>query len=275
MAANEHDAPEANAAGRKAPALEVRNVVKAFGSVMALRGASFAARPGEIVGVVGDNGAGKSTLMKVLSGAVIPDEGEILIDGERIRHNGPAEARRLGIQMIYQDLALFNNLDVAANLYFGRELTRGRIFLRKRAMRRNAAAILHDLLVNIPDAGVDVEWMSGGQRQMIACAKGMAFESRLLILDEPTAALGVREANSLLQSIEQFKGSHTILLVTQRIPDVLAIADRVLVMKDGRSQGELNVADVTLDDVVELIIKGRGDTSARPEDDTINYRSFG
>jgi ABC-type sugar transport system ATPase subunit len=258
---------------QRPPELEARGVAKSFGSVAALRGVDFTARSGEILGIVGDNGAGKSTLMKVLSGAVTPDAGMVTIDGDVVRHYRPSEAQRLGVQMIYQDLALFNNLDVAANLYFGNELTRGRVFLRKRAMRREAGDLLANLNVNVPDIAADVEWMSGGQRQMIACAKGMAFKSRILILDEPTAALGVREANAFLEAIERFKSTHTMLLVTQRIPDVLAIADRVLVMKDGRSQGELDVDKVTLDDIVELIIKGRnggdGDGSG------VRHRSFG
>jgi len=260
-----------------APALEMRGIEKSFGRIQAIRGVNFKAGANEILGIVGDNGAGKSTLMKVLSGAVIPDAGEIRIDNELVDISGPTSAQNLGIQMIYQDLALFNNLDVTANLYFGHERTRWGLFLRKSEMHEGAAKLLQQLNVNIPDTKLDVEWMSGGQRQMIACAKAMGFASRILVLDEPTAALGVREANALLDAIVKLRDTHTILLVTQRIPDVLSIANKVLVIKDGRDQGVLNVPDVSLDDIVELIIKGRDPSSAstHPDDDGVRHRSFG
>jgi ABC-type sugar transport system ATPase subunit len=238
-------------------ALELRGITKAFGAIEALRGVDLQLRRGELLGLVGDNGAGKSTLVKVLSGAVIPDSGEIWVNGATVSIQGPEDAHRLGVEMIYQDLALFNNLDASANVFIGRERRTMRWFMDRSRMEREAADVLQRMNVNIPSTRVVVENMSGGQRQMIACARAVAFDSRILVMDEPTAALGVREANALLDLVKSLKGAHSIILITQRIPDVLALADRVMVLKGGLSQGVLNVDDVTLDDIVTLIVKGR------------------
>jgi ABC-type sugar transport system ATPase subunit len=256
--------------------VEMRGISKSFGGVQALSGVDLELRAGEIMGIVGDNGAGKSTLMKVLAGAYLPDEGEIYIDGKRADLKTPQDAFRLGIGMIYQDLALFNNLDVARNIYVGRDLTRGplRLFLDKRRMVENAQRLIRDLRVDIKSPRMNVARMSGGQRQMVACARAIAFESKILIMDEPTAALGVTEANKLLALIRHLKGMGiSILLITQRIPDILAIADRVFVLKGGRRQDILDVGEVTLDDVVTLIVKGRAEgMNGKPE---MEFRSFG
>jgi ABC-type sugar transport system ATPase subunit len=256
--------------------VEMRGISKSFGGVQALSGVDLELRAGEIMGIVGDNGAGKSTLMKVLAGAYLPDEGEIYIDGKRADLKTPQDAFRLGIGMIYQDLALFNNLDVARNIYVGRDLTRGplRLFLDKRRMVENAQRLIRDLRVDIKSPRMNVARMSGGQRQMVACARAIAFESKILIMDEPTAALGVTEANKLLALIRHLKGMGiSILLITQRIPDILAIADRVFVLKGGRRQDILDVGEVTLDDVVTLIVKGRAQgMNGKPE---MEFRSFG
>jgi ABC-type sugar transport system ATPase subunit len=256
--------------------VEMRGISMSFGGVQALSGVDLELRAGEIMGLVGDNGAGKSTLMKVLAGAHLPDEGEIYVDGKRADIKTPQDAFRLGIGMIYQDLALFNNLDVARNIYVGRDLTRGpfRLFLDKRRMYENAQKLIRDLRVDIQSPRMNVARMSGGQRQMVACARAIAFESKILILDEPTAALGVTEANKLLALIRHLKGMGiSILLITQRIPDILSIADRVFVLKGGRRQAILDVGEVTLDDVVTLIVKGRAqDLNGTPE---MEFRSFG
>jgi ABC-type sugar transport system ATPase subunit len=256
--------------------VEMRGISMSFGGVQALSGVDLELRAGEIMGIVGDNGAGKSTLMKVLAGAHLPDEGEIYVDGKRADIKTPQDAFRLGIGMIYQDLALFNNLDVARNIYVGRDLTRGpfRLFLDKRRMYENAQKLIRDLRVDIRSPRMNVARMSGGQRQMVACARAIAFESKILILDEPTAALGVTEANKLLALIRHLKGMGiSILLITQRIPDILSIADRVFVLKGGRRQAILDVGEVTLDDVVTLIVKGRAqDMNGTPE---MEFRSFG
>jgi simple sugar transport system ATP-binding protein len=237
-------------------ALEVRGITKSFGSIRALGGVDLTLRRGELLALVGDNGAGKSTLMKVLSGAVIPDDGQVFVNGNEVRFRGPEDARKLGIEMIYQDLAVFNNLDVAANIFIGREHRVAGRFLNKRRMWQEASEILERMQINIASPKLLIESMSGGQRQMVACARAVAFEPRILVMDEPTAALGVREASALLDLIERLKGSHAIMLITQRIADVMVIADRVMVLKGGLSQGVMNVRDVTMEDIETRIVRG-------------------
>ena len=159
------------------------------------------------------------------------------MNGAEVRIRNPADAHRLGIEMIYQDLALFDNLDVASNLFVGRERLLWGDFVDKQRMWQEAADVLARMRTNIKSPKLQVARMSGGQRQMIACARAVAFDSKILLMDEPTAALGVREANALLEFIVNLKGAHSIVLITQRIPDVLAICDRVMVLKGGLSQG--------------------------------------
>jgi len=257
-------------------AVEMKGISKSFGGVQALRDVHLELKLGEIMGIVGDNGAGKSTLMKILSGAYQADKGEIYIFGKQAQIHNPLDAFRQGISMIYQDLALFNNLDVARNIFVGRELVRGplRITLDKKGMYRRAEELIKDLRVDIKSPRMNVARMSGGQRQMVACARAIAFKSKIMILDEPTAALGVTEANKLLGLIKNMKDlGLSILLITQRIPDILAIADRVFVLKGGVRQDILNVRDTTLDDVVTLIVKGKDRNREMAED--IKYQSFG
>jgi ABC-type sugar transport system ATPase subunit len=256
--------------------VELKGISKRFGGVHALRQVDLELRRGEIMGIVGDNGAGKSTLMKVLSGAYSADEGEIWINGEKARIRNPMDAANLGIGMIYQDLALFNNFDVAKNIFVGRELTYGpfKLLLDKKKMYRRAEELIKELKVDIKSPKHNVMSMSGGQRQMVACARAIAFESKILIMDEPTAALGVTEANKLLGLIKNLaEQGLSILLITQRIPDILAIADRVFVLKGGVRQGVLEVSKVHLDDVVTLIVKGKDSAHEAPAD--VHYKSFG
>jgi ABC-type sugar transport system ATPase subunit len=178
--------------------------------------------------------------------------------------------------MIYQDLALFNNLDVTRNIFVGRELVHGPfgLLLDKKSMYRKAEDLIRELRVDIQSPKLNVASMSGGQRQMVACARAIAFQSKILIMDEPTAALGVTEANKLLNLIKNLKVMGlSILLITQRIPDILAIADRVFVLKGGQRQAVLEVSKVTLDDVVTMIVKGKtGNGNQTPE---VEYKSFG
>jgi ABC-type sugar transport system ATPase subunit len=254
----------------------MKEISKTFAGVHALRKVNLELRRGEIMGLVGDNGAGKSTLMKVLSGACLADEGEILIDGEPVDIQTPHDAFRMGIGMIYQDLALFNNLDVARNIFVGRDLARGpwHALLDKRRMYQRAEQLIRELRVDIKSPKMSVARMSGGQRQMVACARAIAFESKILIMDEPTAALGVTEAGKLLELIKHLKGlGLSILLITQRIPDVLAIADRILVLKGGRRQDVVEASKVSLDDVVTLIVRGKDGNGAATPPDVL--RSFG
>jgi ABC-type sugar transport system ATPase subunit len=256
--------------------VEMKGICKSFAGIQALRNVDLELRRGEIMGIVGDNGAGKSTLMKVLSGAHLADEGEIYVNGEKAWIRNPQEAFNLGIGMIYQDLALFNNLDVTRNIFVGRELVHGpfNLFLDKKKMYDRAESLIRDLRVDIKSPRMNVARMSGGQRQMVACARAIAFQSKILIMDEPTAALGVTEANKLLGLIRNLKDlGLSILLITQRIPDILAIADRVFVLKGGQRQDILEVSKVTLDDVVTLIVKGKERNAT--QDPLIAYKSFG
>jgi ABC-type sugar transport system ATPase subunit len=256
--------------------VEMKGICKSFGGVQALRSVDLELSQGEIMGMVGDNGAGKSTLMKILSGAYQADEGEIFIDGQKAHIQNPHDAFNLGVGMIYQDLALFNNLDVARNIFIGRELVRGpfNLFMDKKRMYKRAGEVIQDLRVDIKSPKMNVARMSGGQRQMVACARAIAFQSKVLIMDEPTAALGVTEANKLLGLIRNLKDMGlSILLITQRIPDILAIADRVFVLKGGQRQDILEVNKVTLDDVVTMIVKGKERNGNHvPE---VKYQSFG
>ena len=257
-------------------AVEMKGICKRFGGIHALKNVDLELQKGEIMGVVGDNGAGKSTLMKILSGAYQADEGEIYINGQKAEIQNPQNSFKLGISMIYQDLALFNNLDVTKNIFVGRELVRGPfgIFLDKRSMYKKAENLIQELRVDIKSPKLNVASMSGGQRQMVACARAIAFQSKILIMDEPTAALGVTEANKLLGLIRNLKDMGlSILLITQRIPDVLAIADRVFVLKGGQRQEVLEVKQVTLDDVVTMIVKGKERNGNQvPE---VEFQSFG
>jgi ABC-type sugar transport system ATPase subunit len=256
--------------------VEMKGICKRFGGVQALRYVDLELRKGEIMGMVGDNGAGKSTLMKILSGAYQADEGEIYIDGVKAHIQTPHDAFNLGIGMIYQDLALFNNLDVAKNIFIGRELVRGpmNLFMDKKRMYKKAEEVIHDLRVDIKSPKMNVARMSGGQRQMVACARAIAFESKVLIMDEPTAALGVTEANKLLGLIKNLKEMGlSILLITQRIPDILSIADRVFVLKGGQRQDILDVSQVSLDDVVTMIVKGKDRNGVQSSE--VVFKSFG
>jgi ABC-type sugar transport system ATPase subunit len=260
--------------------VEMKGISKRFGAVQALRGVDLELRRGEILGLVGDNAAGKSTLMKILAGAYLPDEGEIVLEGTPVQIEGPRHARELGISMVYQDLALFNSLDVASNIFAAREPTTRVLGLKlfdRKAMRKEARALLDRMGVDISSVDLPVARMSGGQRQMIAAARALAFAAKILLLDEPTAALGVREANTLLKQIKEWKAQGlSIILITQRIPDVLAVGDRVMVLKGGVRQDILDVANCHLDDIVNLIIKGREDLQdPNSGNQDIEYLSFG
>lgn len=240
--------------------LEMRSISKSFGQVQAVKEVDLELRRGEILGLVGDNAAGKSTLMKVLSGLHMPDEGEIWIDGERATIRSPLDARSYGIEMIYQDLALFENLDITANVFIGREHGRsilGIPVLDKKRMRSAVGSVLGRLKVDIESPDLLVEGLSGGQRQCVAVARALSFESRVLIMDEPTASLGVREVNTVLGIVEGLKDHGvSIIMISHRIPDILAVGDRVLVLKEGRRVGLLEVSECTLDDCVDLIVRG-------------------
>jgi len=223
------------------PVLQALGLVKRFGQVVALDGADFELYQGEITAIIGDNGAGKSTLIKSLSGAIQPDEGEILLDGEQVRFRSPLDARRVGIETVYQELAVAPALDIAANIFLGRELRRnglaGRALrtLDKRAMRKEAARHFSELKIGIPSIGQAVENLSGGQRQGVAVARAAAWGRRLVIMDEPTAALGVKETRQVLDLILRVRERGLpVILISHDMPHVFELADRIQIMRLGK-----------------------------------------
>jgi fructose transport system ATP-binding protein len=215
--------------------------VKHFGHVVALNGADFELYPGEITAIIGDNGAGKSTLIKALSGAIQPDDGEILLDGEHVRFRSPLDARRVGIETVYQDLAVAPSLDIAENIFLGRELRRGGAAghvlraLDKRTMRREASRHFSELKIGIPSIRQAVENLSGGQRQGVAVARASAWGRRLVIMDEPTAALGVKETRQVLDLILRVRERGLpVILISHDMPHVFELADRIQIMRLGK-----------------------------------------
>ncbi len=237
-----------------APVLEVRDVWKSFGHVVALRAAWLVAQAGEVLAVVGDNGAGKSTMIKVLSGVFQPDRGEIRVRGTPVGRINSRIAGRLGISTVFQDLALVDTLDVATNMYLGHPLTRARVFSNRRAMLRGAAEILRDLKVRVPSVRVPVGELSGGQRQSVAIARAILADNPIVVMDEPTAALGVRETSQVGDIITTLKQRHkTVVLVSHDLEFVLAHADRIQVMRLGAVRGVRSRAAFDREEIVGLI----------------------
>jgi len=240
--------------------LEARGLVKRYGHVTALNGADFDLRPREILAVIGDNGAGKSTLIKALSGAIAPDEGEILLNGAPMHFRGPLDARRHGIETVYQDLALAPALDIAENLFLGRELRRHGILglvlrmVDRQRMHRESRSHMADLKINVGSMGQPVETLSGGQRQGVAVARAAAFASRVVFMDEPTAALGVKESGMVLDLIRRVRDRGTPeVLNSHNMPQVFETADRVHVMRLGRRVGTITPQTHTMSEAVALM----------------------
>jgi simple sugar transport system ATP-binding protein len=247
-------------AAAEAPILSARGLSKYYGPVVALDGVSIDIFSGEILAIVGDNGAGKSTLVKVLSGAIVPDAGEILIEGKVEKLDSPQKARSHGIETVYQDLALAPNRDVVQNLYLGREICHGGVLgpfglLSSRQMRRTAERHLQELEVGVPQIyGLPIGRMSGGQRQCVAVARAAFWSSKVMFMDEPTAALGVRESEAVLRLIHRVAESGTaVALISHAIPHVVSLADRILVLRHGRKAADLR-GTVTIEEVVNLIV---------------------
>jgi len=238
------------------PVVEMRGISKAFGAVQALDDVSLHLQPGEILGLVGDNSAGKSTLMKVMSGAYSKDEGEILMEGGEVHFTTPHDSRARGIEMIYQDFALCGNMDVASNMFLGRWPTRG-LFVDKRKMETEARRVLDRLRVEIASVNLRVESLSGGRQQLVAIARAVSFNPKVLILDEPTANLSVPATERLLELMLDLKGHGVAqIIISHRLQDIFAVGDRVMVLKRGRAVGDRRIRDTTEDEILGLIVQG-------------------
>ena len=238
------------------PILEARGLSKAFGHVQAILDVSFALSEGEILVIVGDNGAGKSTLIKILSGLHTPDEGVVAVDGVERHMTSPADAVRSGIATVYQDLALVDTRDVTQNLYLGNEFTLGPFVDRKRG-NREAAALLEQLRLPIPASGVTVDELSGGQRQAVAVARTLVTNPRVVIMDEPTAALGVSESARVMELAEQLRDEgRALMIISHNLQQVWNIADRIMVLRLGRMVGIRKRRDSSIDEIVQLIVAG-------------------
>jgi D-xylose transport system ATP-binding protein len=239
------------------PILELRNVAKSFGSVQALTDVDFEVRRGEVMALVGDNGAGKSTLVKCVAGTHAADSGEILFEGEHVSIHGPKDAGRLGIEVVYQDLALCDNLDVVQNMYLGRELNRAQI-LDEPAMEQHTARTLKSLAVTtISSIRQPVATLSGGQRQSVAVAKAVQWNSKLVILDEPTAALGVVQTEQVLALVRRLgEQGLAVVIISHNLHDVFETADRITVLRLGRNVGVFERRETSQQEVVAAITAG-------------------
>jgi D-xylose transport system ATP-binding protein len=243
---------------QKTPLVELRNMSIAFGGVRAVDDVSLDLHAGEVVGLLGHNGAGKSTLVKMLSGAYGADSGEIRINGEKAEIKNPRDARRYNIETIYQTLALADNLDAASNLFLGRELVTPMGFVDDDAMESEARKIMARLNPNFQKFSDPVSALSGGQRQSVAIARAVYFDAKILIMDEPTAALGPHETQMVSELIQKLKADGIgIFLISHDIHDVMTLCDRASVMKNGKMVGTVDVDSVTDDDLLGMIILGK------------------
>jgi len=239
------------------PVLEAKGIAKHFGGVTALTDVDVALHKSEIVALVGDNGAGKSTLVKILSGVHPPDEGEILINGQPTRIETPQRAMHLGISTVFQDLALVNERDVAHNMFLGREPCRFWFLVDRRRMRREARQTITALRVGLPSVRSRVGSLSGGQRQAIAVARAWQQGGQITLLDEPTAALGVREATKVMDLMITLRAEgHGILLISHNLESVFELADRIIVLRHGRKIEDVRAADTSRRDIVSLLTSG-------------------
>ena len=238
------------------PLLEARDLTKNYGTVEALRGASFTAYPGEVVSLIGDNGAGKSTLAKCLSGVEQPTSGTLLFDGEPLLLNSPNDARDLGIETVFQDLAVAPDLDPAANMFLGREILKPGVLgflgvLDKKAMRKQAAEHFTRFGATLQSIDVPIAALSGGQRQSVAVARSVAWASKLVFMDEPTAALGVVQRERVLDVIKRVRDEGiAVVLISHNMPEVLSVSDRVEVLRLGRRVARFKAADTTVEELV-------------------------
>jgi len=242
------------------PALETKDLSRYFKGVVALNDVSVAISPGEVVGLVGDNGAGKSTLVKILSGDLEPSSGQVLIEGEEVHFRHPRDAKKRQIETIYQDLALCENLDIMENVFLGHESYRNPLLrlLDRRRMYRETSQLLEELAIRVPSTRELVMNLSGGQRQATALARVAKAGARLIILDEPTAALGVNETRNLLDLVLRFKAQgKTIIIISHEMRDVFEVTDRIIVLKRGELIADKLTAATDPDEIVRYLIRGR------------------
>lgn len=242
------------------PLLRAVNLTKRFGGLTAVNQVSLDVYRGEVVGLVGDNGAGKSTLIKMISGVYQPDGGEIEFDRQKMALNNPREARTIGIETIYQDLALAENLDVSSNIFLGREVKKpfiGNVVqtMDRRHMRRESATVLERLGIDVPSLLQQTRNLSGGQRQAVAIARAIYWNARLMIMDEPTAALGVTEQRKVLMLVRTLRDQGVpVIIISHNMQDIFAVADRIVVMRRGLKVGERKAAQTTADEIVSLMV---------------------
>lgn len=245
----------------RTPVLQARRLVKTFGRVVGLDGVSLELYPGEVLAVIGDNGAGKSTLIKCLTGAYVPDEGELFLDGQSVHFKRPQDARAAGIETVYQNLAVSPALDVASNLFLGREVRKkgilGSVFrvVDQKGMRKQAREQLTSLGIStLQDVTVPVENLSGGQRQAVAVARAAAFGSKVVVLDEPTAALGVRESNQVLELVKRLRDQGIpVILISHNMPHVFEVADRIHIQRLGKRAATITPESHSMTDAVAIM----------------------
>ena len=239
-----------------APVLELRGIAKRFGAIEALSGVDLALAPGEALGLMGDNGAGKSTLVRIVAGGFAPSEGEMRIDGRPVAFSRPSDARAAGVEAVYQDLALCDNLSAAMNVFLGREITRGVgpfRFLDRAAMQARAAALFAELKSETRP-GALVKSMSGGQRQAVAIARTRLADPKIVLMDEPTAAISVRQVAEVLDYIRKLTAAgHAVILISHRMPDVFAVCDRVAVLRRGAKVADKPIAATSPEELTGLI----------------------
>ncbi|MFQ5795050.1 MAG: ATP-binding cassette domain-containing protein [Candidatus Bipolaricaulia bacterium] len=245
-----------------APVVQMKRISKRFGGIRALQRVDFELNHDEIVGLVGDNGAGKSTLIKILAGVYSPNEGEILFEGRQVTIRNPKDAKLLGIETVYQELALVDNIDVAGNIFLGREPTRfalGNLIevIDRRKMRREARQLLNRLKINVNSIGARVGELSGGQRQAVALSRALYTEPKVVIMDEPTSALAVKEVRKVLDLMVQLKERGvSVIFISHTLQEILSVADRIFILRKGRKVGDKRVEDTTLDEIVKLMVGG-------------------
>ncbi len=255
---------------RPTPLLEMREITKRFGAITALDHVDLLLYPGEVLGIVGDNGAGKSTLMKVLSGLHSATEGELHFDGRRVELHSPKDAQNIGIEMVYQDLSLAGNLPIHENIYLGREPGKKRIgftIVDHKLSREMAMEHLDRLHITVKSVDQKVEELSGGQQQAVAIARSTAFDARVIIMDEPTAALAIKEVGKVLDLIKRLKERGTsVILISHRMDDVFFVCDRIMALFNGRNFEEAAIAETSRNEVIGWIMGTKGHTEALAHD---------